>query len=931
MSTNVVSPFGTVGTPRRLLVATFDERAGSDGTMTTRRTVATLFVLVVAATVGAFGAAAPASGAATGVSGVTVTPSTVSTGEAATVSLSMTVDGVDTSDGTTGGSVTLSFPDAVDLAEARAANVTVGPNASGESGTVDAEAGTVTVSWNDEGGVSSESLTVRVDVERTVVGRTGDAAVTAAVDADRSGSAEVTTTAGTVTAVASGSDRSVTGTPGTLYLGERDVDLTGLSAVNAAGSAQRFYGVSGDAEGSPARVDDTLAADVTAANGFTTGGYAASASGDTVVSVVRPRVTDVTLSPGATPSSVDVANGSVPRDTTRLTVTAERNFADAENATVIVEDEAGLDVTAQLTDSPTFTTADGSVTLDVSTLDAGTYNVTVEGADDLDDVSRTVSVRIRDAEKVVSLSRTRVVRGESSIVSVAGAPGDVRYVRVSADDLREGSVVNSPTARAVFDDTEAVQTVGADADAGVVYAVVSLDDDGLADVRLQTTRLEEGAVDVELAASVDGPAEDDTRLAVMERTLSVDEIRTTAVGESVTVSGTAAESDRVKLYAAVDGSYVPLYAEDGLAETDVEGDGTWEVDVDTARVVDLPETYRVVAVADPGASRLGSTTTLDSETLRTLDVRGSASLTTVEGALSLSSSRTTIAATGKDAFTLSGTAVGQSDELRLYHVGPRGETDLALVDERDGVFEHEIDGVDLRGTHTYLLVGVGRDGEYAHAPETDDPTVGELVSGGETPSAAVAKIRDAYTGAGSDDPVAVVDVRATDETLSVSAPARVDRETVSVSGRSTSEDGTTVFVELRRGDATTSVAEASVTNGTWNATLDLDGVEPGTYRLLAETPSTRASQAVVARTAPSTTRTTTTAASERQTSDGALTTTSDASVNGVTAASQQPTAAAEQSTTDTRFPGFGVGAVASALALVVVWLGRGRATDRGGE
>lgn len=897
--------------------------------MTTRRTVATLFVLVVAATVGTFGAAGPASGAATGVSGATVTPSTVSTGEAATVSVSMTVDGVDTSDATTGGSVTLSFPDAADLVEARATNVAVGPNASGESGTVDAEAGTVTVTWDDEGGVSSERLSVSVDVEGVVVGRTGDAAVTAAVDADRSGSAEVTTTAGTVTAVASGSDRSVTATPGTVYLGERDVDLTGLSAVNAAGSAQRFYGVSGDAEGSPARVDDTLAADVTAANGFTTGGYAAPTSGDTVVNVVRPRVTDVTLSPGATPSSVDVANGSIPRDTTRLTVTAERNFADAENATVVVEDEAGLDVTAQLTDSPTFTTADGSVTLDVSALDAGTYDVTVEGADDLDDASRTVSVRVRDAEKVVSLSRTRVVRGESSIVSVAGAPGDVRYVRVSADALREGAVLNSPTARAVFDDTEAVQTVGADADAGVVYAVVSLDDDGLADVRLQTTRLGTGVVDVELAASVDGAVEDDTTLEVTERTLSVDEVRTTAVGESVTVSGTAAESDRVKLYASVDGSYVPLYAEDGLAETDVEGDGTWEVDVDTARVVDLPATYRVVAVADPGASRLGSTATLDSETLRSLDVRGSASLTTVEGALSLSSSRTTIAATGEDAFTLSGTAVGQSDELRLYHVGPRGETDLTLVDERDGAFEYEIAGVDLRGTHTYLLVGVGRDGEYAHAPETDDPTAGTLVSGDETPSAAVAKVRDAYTGAGSDDPIAVVEVGAADETLSVSAPARVDRETVSVSGRSTSEDGTTVFVELRRGDTTTSTAEASVTNGTWNATLDVGGVEPGTYRLLAETPSTRASQAVVVRAATATPRTTT-AASEQQTSDGAQTA-SEAAASGMAATSPQSTAATEQSTTDTRLPGFGVGAVVGALALVVVWVGRGRAADRDGE
>lgn len=905
--------------------------------MTARWAVTTAFVLLVAAAAGGFGVT-PASGAATGVAGAAVTLSTVTTGDATTVSVSLTVEGVDVSDGTTAGSVTLSVPDAVDLTDAQVTSVAVGPNASGDSGTVDADAGTVTVTWDDDAGTADESLSVAVDVEDAVVTRTGDSPVTAAVDADATGGAEVTTTVGAVTAIASGSDRSVTEAPATLYLGERDVDLTGLDGVNPAGSPQRFYGVSGDAEGTPARVDDTLAVDVTAANGFATGGYAATASGDTLVSVVRPRVTDVTLSPGATPSSVDVANGSVPRGTAQLTVTAERNFADAENATVVVEDDAGLDVTAQLTDSPTITTVDGSVTLDVSELDAGGYNVTVEGADDLDNASRTVSVRLRDAEKVVSLSRTRVTRGESSVVSVAGAPGEVRYVRVAADALREGAAVNTPTARAVFDDTAAVQTIAADADAGVVYAVVSLDDDGLADLRLQTARLQTGTVDVELAASLDGAAEDDATIDVRERTVTVGGARTTAVGESITLSGTAVESEQVKLYAAVGESYVPLYAESGLAETDVEGDGTWTVDVDTARVVDIPGTYRVVAVADPG-ERLGSSAAVDSETLRTFDVRDSTSLATVEGALSFSSSRTVIAATGGDEFTLSGSAVGQSDELRLYHVGPRGGADLTLVDEQNGAFEQGIDGVDVRGTHTYLLVGAGRDGEYAHAP-AERPAVETLLSGDETPSAAIAKIRDAYTGAGSDDTVAVAEVDAVDETLSVStSAAQVPPETVSVTGRSTNEDGTAVFVELRREGETVSTAEASVTNGTWNATLDLTGVEPGTYRLSAETATTRASREVTVRSTTSASGTTTsngaqssdgttTASNGAQSGATATTAATDTSASGLTGTSPQSTVADDRPTTATRFPGLGAVAVVGALALVVLGLvGRSRRTD----
>ena len=885
-----------------------------------RRVVATVFVLVVA-TVGAAGVPAPVSAAATGVSATAVTPSTVTVGDATTLSFSATVEGVDTSDGTSGASVTLSFPDTVDLSGATATNVVVGPNATSAAGTVDTDAGTVTVTWDDDTGVSDERLSLQVDVVDAVVTRTGESALSVDVDADAASGAELTAAVDPLTAVAPNSDRSVSETPATVYLGEQDVDVTRLDGVAPGGSSQQFYGANGNAEGTTARTADTLAVDVTAANGFVTGGYASSPAGDTVLSVVNPRVTDVALSPGATSSSVDVADGSIPRDTTQLTVSADYNFAAAENLTVTVEDEDGLDVTPQLTDAPTITTTGGSVTLDVSGLDAGSYNVTVEGADDLDNASRTVSVRLRDAEKVLSLSKTRVTRGESSIVSIAGAPGDVRYVRVDAEALREETVVNTPTARAVFDDTEAVQTIGADADAGVVYAVVTLDDDGLADVRLQTEPFAVGSVDVELTTGLDGPVEDDATLEVTERALTVDALPTTAVGESVTVSGTAAESDRVKLYAAVAGSYRPLYETDGLAEVDVDSDGTWEVDVDTSRVVDIPGVYRVVAVGD--ADTMGSTESVDSETLRGFDVRGSASLTTVEGGLSLDSSRDTIAATGTDEFTLSGTAAGQSDRLRLYHVGPRGETDLTLVDERDGAFETEVSGVDPRGTHTYLVVGAGRDGQYAHAP--DEPTVDALLSGRETPTAAVEIIRDAYTGAGVDDRVAVVAVQAVDEGLTISMPgAQVAPTAVAVTGQSTNEDGSTVVVELS-GANVTRFAEASVTNGTWNATLDLSDVPTGTYQLSAETATVRESRRLTVTTTggASSTSGSTGTPSEEVAETTATDTPSDAPPTETTKTTEpveQTGATGGQSTTDTQLPGFGGGSVLGALTLVVAAL-----------
>ncbi|WP_192918648.1 hypothetical protein [Salinigranum salinum] len=886
-------------------------------------------VLVIAVVVAA--TSMPAAGAATGIEDSAIAPGTVPTGESTALSFTTAVTGVDATDGTTGGTVTFAVADGVDLSGATVTRVAVAPNASDDAASVDADAGTVTVAWDDDGGVTGETLSIRVDVAGVVVERTGETSVSARVDADATGGSDLTATVGTVTARATASDRSVGGDRATLYLGERAVDVTGVGGASPAGTGQQFYGVAGEAEGTFATADDTRSVDVTAANGFVTGSYALSSDTEEPrVTVRRPRVTDITLSPGSSTSGADVTNGSVPHDVDRLTAAVAFTFDDAENVTLSVEDEDGLDVTDQLTDAPVVSASDGSVTLDVSSLDVGRYEVTAEGADDLETASRTVSIRIRDPAPAITLSQTRLTRGDSTVVSVAGSPGDVRYVRVDGSALRADATVTVPTARALFDDTEQVQTIGADADADTLYAVVSLDDDGLANLRLQTDRLAADLVDVELAPELDATAEDDVTLDVTERTLSVATPSTTVVGETVTVSGTAPESDRVKLYAAVGEAYVPLYADADagtLAEADVGGDGAWTTDVDTGSVVDLPGTYRVVAVADPGTARLGSTASIADDAVRSLDPRDSTTLTTVEGRLTLGASRTTIAATGSDEFSLSGAAVGGDDDLRLYHVEPRGNVSARTVDASGGVVETTIDGLETRGTHTFVVVGAGRDGTYAYA-DGSGPSVDGLVSGRETRSAALAKLVDAYAGAGSDDPIVRVNVTAVEPTVGITTPSGdgpITPSRVDLAGRSASEDGTTVFVELLGSDGTAARStEATVTNGTWNVTLDLSGVSPGTYRLTADTAeaSDSVAVAVVSRTATPSSRTPT--ASEPTTGDesdpGRDSTPSEASTPTSTSTSASP--ATDAATTSTRFPGFGPVVAGCALALVVVALSR---------
>lgn len=61
-------------------------------------------------------------------------------------------------------------------------------------------------------------------------------------------------------------------------------------------------------------------------------------------------------------------------------------------------------------------------------------------------------------------------------------------------------------------------------------------------------------------------------------------------------------------------------------------------------------------------------------------------------------------------------------------------------------------------------------------------------------------------------------------------PASVDE--LAVSGRSNRASGHVVVVELRRSDGTVARStDAVVVNGTWNTTLDLVGVPPGSYTL----------------------------------------------------------------------------------------------------
>jgi hypothetical protein len=777
------------------------------------------------------------AGAAAGLGDATVSPSTVSTGTTTTLDLSVNATAVNTTDGTADANVTVTAPAALDLAGATATAPGVTPNATDATATVDTPDNAVVVSWDDDAGVDAETVSVTVTVSGVAVARTGDHDLTATVDGDGDGATDASGTVGTVTASAATSDRSVTGGD-VVYLGEERVDLTRLDGVAPAGESQRFYGTGSDNEGAPATVEDTLVADVTADDGFEVGPYEPAGDADATLVVERPEVTALELAPVDAAADTDVSGSSVPRSVGTLVVEPEFDFEAADDVTVIVENAAGLELTRELTADPTVSTSGASVRLDVSGLSAGTYTVRVEGATDLEHVNRTTTVRLRPEERTVSLSRTRVPRGETAVATVSGPPGDVRHVRVPVDALRDGEPATDATAEAVFGAGSNLVLVAADADATALYAAVLLDDDGLGKVELDTERLATGSHDVEAARNATADAEARVPLTVTDRRLSVTPERSTvAVGETVTVTGTARGADEVKLYARIDGEYAPLYADadtDELAEASVDG-GSWDVDVDTRRVVTVPGGYRLAAVADPGEASLGSTGRIAASTLRGFDTVATTTVETVEPSLTASTSRSRVATGVGDEVTITGTAPGPGETVRAYVVSPRGAVDARDVDAADGAFEFDRTDFDADGRYRILLVTAGRDATFGFADEGDAAAVRSELSGSETSAEAVAIVRDAYGGAGVDDRIVALNVTAAAPQVRIETVRRRPAGLV-VSGATNREPGTTVLLDVRDGTGVVAAADAAVNaSGRWRTTVDVSTVDAGRYTLVAET------------------------------------------------------------------------------------------------
>ncbi|WP_136687908.1 hypothetical protein [Halorhabdus amylolytica] len=666
-----------------------------------------------------------------------------------------------------------------------------------------------------------------------------------------------------------------------------------------------FEGLAGNAEGEFEQADDASRVDF---RNFRTGTYDTNGDGRTDVVVRAPVIRSVTV---RTQNGANVTGGRIPADAV-VDIAAQFNFEAADRIEVSVEDPDGLDVTREVLGSGTarhLTDAEDSVRANFTDQPEGAYRIEVE-ASELD-ASRTATVVIRSSRPTIALDRSTVSRGESTIATVIGDPGERVLLRIRSGDL-DGVPATDEGAHQVFAASGAVvDRIGSDAP-GAVAAVVRLDDRGEGRVRIHSDGLRsDNTARIELVqgTSIRGTSLSRASLRVDRRAVSVTEYPATAIlGSELTLTGQARGASTVTAYARIDNRWEPLFRDgssDRYARADVRSDGRYTLRIDTSRVINARGTYWIAVAADAG-EQYDPDQRLSAAEFASLDAE-SVSIRIGSGELRASLSQPEVAFDTGDEVTLSIETGTDQEDIHLYVVTPRGALQTAeTAAVRDGLLERDLGDFTTRGEYRFVVVSRGDDGSFESTPNS----VRTHVTGRESQTQLLAKVRDAYTRAGSDDRLRELRLDVTYPRIAIDAPpadGTVEPGDVTVSGTTNRQAGTDVSVEVYR-DGTTVTAETTRIGsaGEWQTTLDLAGESAGSYTVRVEVDGTTTQRRFSID--PTTTTTTATATSTTATAETTTDTTTVTTTD----------AAAETTTGVTETDGQGLTAVLALLAIVAV-------------
>jgi hypothetical protein len=626
--------------------------------------------------------------------------------------------------------------------------------------------------------------------------------------------------------------------PVVVFQGERldvsEVRQTATGEPIGTGSVA-FEGLFGDAEGDFRSVSDATRVDF---EDFQTGGYDTDGDDRLDFSVQTPVVREVVVT---TQSGADVTNGRIPEDTP-VNISVRFNFDAADRVEVTVIDPDGLDVTNEVIgpDAANHVTDNGgSVRALFEDQPEGTYEIQVE-AGDLD-VELTETVVVRSSEPTVALDRSPVQQGEAVVATVLGTPGDLVHLRIRRSDL-DGVAATDAGAREVFDGVgDVVDRVG-DEDEGVVAAVVRLDDRGEGRVRIRSEGLQSGGtVRIELAEGTDLGASSTSRVSLRVERQAITTPTypaTVTIGEEITLRGGARGAETVKAYARIDDDWEPLYEDgDDYAEADVDRNGRFTLTIDSSRVINFRGTYRIGIAAD-ATDRYDSDQVLSTAEFNRLN-NELLSIRTETGSSTASLTTATIAEDTGDEVTLRVDTAGNRVPVHVYVVSSRGALLVAeQLETREGTLEQEYGEFPGRGEYRFLIAARGNDGVFESSPSD----VRSRLNGRESQEQTLAKIRDAYAPAGSDDLLRELRLRVVPATLSLTSPPfdeAVQPGRLLFAGTTNRQPGTDVLVDVTRDDDVVASGRTQVdAAGNWSLRLALSGQPPGEYAVAVDADGT---------------------------------------------------------------------------------------------
>ncbi|MFD1570525.1 HVO_2072 family ArtA-dependent S-layer glycoprotein, partial [Halorubrum laminariae] len=597
----------------------------------------------------------------------------------------------------------------------------------------------------------------------------------------------------------------------TVYQGEDDLIFTNQSEGDiSVGELQK---TAGNAEGTSLSLPIPEDA--------STGTYAVDGDSDNFgVIVQQPRITtsEVQL------DGDDISQIATSRATADngLSINASWNFEEAENITVTVEDSSGADITREVVDPDTSSTAtevDGdiilngetgtvgsaSVGLNLNDQDAEEYTVVFEGSDDLDydSVVQEYTIETTNQDTVtVDTAEDTVTRGDNLQYTVSGATNNDYYTAVVQDsDLRDGYSVSD--AQGVFrnvEDTSQVGVVsqnysmGADNASDVNYAYAIIQIDGTTGVgSIETANLDDSSntLDIyEAGSSTDAnisgeDSVDDVDFDVEEGEVALDNPTDSyTVGSEVDVNGTAQSADDVAIYGRDNGDWELLNIDD---DGDLDSDDYISVDSDDSfeeedvRLSDASNIYSFEGSYDIGvvdAADLNEVSDASSLTTSQFSSASSARYTLQVEPGDLTANFGTIngqiADDVDDEIDVEGTAAGQ-DSVVIAFVGERGEVTAttASVDSDDTYDEEEISLRDIsQGSVSGHVISANRDGEFGEDTASNaNDLVNEIEDyGGNSRSGDQVRSRilsNTVDDTGSDDLIVSTTFRLNDATLSI--------------------------------------------------------------------------------------------------------------------------------------------------------------------